>query len=322
MNRQKFHIIKALIEEPKTFWELIGEVDGTIKDLFNNLKELEQKDELEYAGDQFILKNKEKHLNMYKKDFDKELEQFNDIAKARPSSSMEFFQGPIVHKDLFKRIKFIYDRGDLAGKDFFILGDDDLLSIALALTKLPGRITVVEIDKRITDLIKEISLKMKLNIEILEYNCTDPLPEEFAPKFDVFVTDPVETEKGFSAFMSRGVQALKHPGAVYFGLTELECSPATWHKIQKDINDMNLIITDALRKFCSYIDDHPYQELPDDLGLKIFKESPFTLKSPTIDWYYSSFIRLQTVDQPKPLYNGKIKFDDSFYKNDNIMTTL
>ncbi len=319
MERQIFQVISALSAGPRTFWEIVKVVDGTIKDLFSVLKTMLDDGTVKFDEGLLSLEDGV-DTSMIRTDFSDELVKFRVISKRRPYSVLEFFQEPIKDDDLFKRLKFIYERGDLVGKDIFILGDDDLFSIALALTGLSKRIVVVEIDKRLTSLIKEVSEELSLNIEVFDYNCADPLPESLKDSFDVFICDPVETVKGFSAFMSRGIAALRHPGSVYFGLTEIECPPKSWHMIQGDINKMGLIMTDILRRFSfySYSSAQDEHEIFDSLPLK--RLAPFPLKCPSEDWYYSSFIRLQTVHQPKPLMTGKIEFDDSFYKDEHVMT--
>jgi len=232
MKRTHFQIIRSLADSPKTFWEVSIDCDGLIKDMFVSIKELLDEKIILFKENKFYLAD-EKKYDYIKKDFKKEFGEFQKIAVDRPSSVMEYFQAEISDDGLLKRMKFIYERGDLVGKDFFILGDDDLFSILIALTGLANRIVVTEIDNRVSDLIKKISDQMNLKIEISEYNCADPLPKEYQHGFDVFITDPVETVPGFRAFMTRGIESLKHPGAAYFGLSEIECSPKSWHIFQK-----------------------------------------------------------------------------------------
>ena len=320
MDNQEFQVIKALLSGDKNFWEILINVDGTIRNLFEKLEKLQKEDIIEYDGENFSVKEKEKYNYLLKDDFENEI--FMQIAKERPKSLIKYFQAPLNDKSIFSRLEFIYERGDLAGKEFFVMGDDDLFSILLALTGLAKRIVVVEIDKRITSLIRQVSGKHKLNIEVIDYNCSDELPEELTHKFDVLITDPVETEKGFTAFLSRGIEAIRHPGSAYFGLTEIECSAKMWHNFQKDINNMNLIITDCLRKHSFYKNDEKSEETQKHDELKLSKEAPFSIPSPDREWYNSTFIRLQTVGKPKPIVKGKIKFDDSFYTNDDVMTVL
>ena len=318
IKRQQFQVIRALHKGPKTVWELIKEIDGTIKTLYANLKELQERDIIAYDNFTFSLKDKEKYASICRESFEQEFKQYAQICKDRPSSKMEYFQAEMREEDVFKRMQTMYDRGDVAEKEIFILGDDDLLSIALALTKLPKRIVVLEIDKRITDFIQKVSDSMQLGITVINGSATKPLPQELQGTFDVFVTDPVETPKGFTAFISRCVQALKHPGSGYFGLTDLECSPQSWHSIQKDLNSMKLIITDVIRKFSFYPEDLDSEEVQHYEELRLFKEAPFPLKHPNTDWYNSNFIRVQTVDTPVV---PEVEFDDAIYQGADVMTT-
>jgi predicted methyltransferase len=75
--------------------------------------------------------------------------EYEQLAKGRPEVTAEFDQGVVPLEKNLDRIAYIYERGDLENKSIFILGDDDILSIGLALTGKCKRITVVEIDKRV-----------------------------------------------------------------------------------------------------------------------------------------------------------------------------
>ncbi len=53
----------------------------------------------------------------------------------RPVNLPEFDQGSILEKDVIKRVEFIYERGDLLDSNILVIGDDDLISIALGTHK-------------------------------------------------------------------------------------------------------------------------------------------------------------------------------------------
>ncbi len=324
INRQQLQILRNLEKSPLNFWKIVRKVNGTLKELLNNLDELKKKNIISYNNKKFFLKKKLPK----KPDFEMIKKEMKGLEGKRPPAKNEFFQDPIVTEHIIKRLRLIYEKGDLEGKKFFILGDDDLFSIAISLTGLAEKVTIVEIDKEVVNLIKEIAKRKKLKIEILNYNCANPLPKRLKGKFDVAILDPAETDKGFLTFLSRAIEAIKHPGAVYFGLTEIECPPFLWHKFQKEINRMNLIITDIYPKFSFYdermkgLSSKELKELQKKNyeGLKLFKEASFTISYPRINWYHSSFLRLQTIKKPKPTIKGRVKFDESFYKNKYILT--
>jgi hypothetical protein len=89
-----------------------------------------------------------------------ELEKrFLKIQTRRPKAIRRFDQGYVTPKTTLSRFAFSYERGDIVGKEIIVLGDDDLMSIVLGLSGLPKRITVVEIDERLTDFIESTAKK-------------------------------------------------------------------------------------------------------------------------------------------------------------------
>ena len=67
--------------------------------------------------------------------------------------------------------------------------------------------------------------------------------------FSVLSLTPVESEKGLKVTLSRGAQALRPEGALYFGLTTIESSWQKWYNIEKMLLEMNFWVTGYLASF-------------------------------------------------------------------------
>ncbi len=312
LERIKKQILRQLIKKPSTFWELINYQDSHIAAFLQAIKELLNQNLIIYEKPFFRITNK---VNTFPyKDpgclicspFSKDsywqdiLNKFLKIIKDRPLPTSDFDQGFIRPEDTIKRTAFIYERGDLEDSEIFILGDDDLISLSMALTGLPKRIVVVEIDERINKFIKEKSQEIGYkNIEIYNYNVINDLPEELRRKFDVFVTDPVETQKGLKLFINRCISALKGEGSVgYMGFTHREASLKKWHDFEEFLIKSGFVITDILRDFTIYPEeDNQWEDFY--RTYRIMKE--FDLELPNVDWYKSCFMRFEVVQGPNIL---------------------
>lgn len=310
LERIKKQILRQLIKKPSTFWELINYQDSHIITFLQAIKELMNEKVIEYKKPFFLINDNIKVFPykdfgcllcspFLKDSYWKEiLNKFLEIVKDRPLPISDFDQGFIRPEDTLKRAMFIYERGDLEDTEIFILGDDDLLSLSLALTGLPKRIVVVEIDERINKFIKEKTQEIGYkNLEIYNYNVINDLPEEMKKSFDVFVTDPVETQKGLKLFVSRCISALKGEGSAgYIGFTHREASLKKWYDFEKFIIDSGFVITDILRDFTIYSEKENQWE---DFyrTYRIMKE--FDLDLPDVDWYKSCFVRFEVVEGPK-----------------------
>ena len=312
IERVKTQILRVLAKKPSTFWELINFQDSHIITFLNAIKELLKEKKIEYKKPYFFLtisegiKEYEDPGCLFCNPFSNNQfwqnikNKFLELIKGRPLPTSDFDQGFIRPEDTLKRTAFIYLRGDLENREIFILGDDDLISLSMALTGLPKRIVVVEIDERINSFLREKAKEIGFeNLEIYNYNVLDALPKELEKRFDVFVTDPVETKKGLKLFVARCISALKGPGcAGYMGFTHREASLQKWYDFEKFLIESGFVITDILRDFTIYPEkDNSWEEFYKTY--RIMEE--FDLELPNVDWYKSCFVRYEVIEGPKVL---------------------
>ncbi len=331
-------ILQALVQGEISVYRLIDMQDASLPEFFQLLNEMEDgglievkdgKVKLTERGKEIAEKMGAKYLDVACEycnytglkinDFFREvLEKYLEIAKDRPETVEEYDQGYISPEGVIRRVEFVYERGDLLKSRIFVVGDDDLFSIAAALTGMPEKVFVVDIDERLINFINKVADEHSLPVEAMVYDVQRAFPEELKRKFDVFVTDPVETIPGLKLFLSRGVSTLKGPGCSgYFGITTLEASRRKWYEIQKMIHEMGFVITDLRRKFSVYPQEEKnffrFQEkLPivEKLGVKI-----------DYDWYKSTLFRIEAVRDPKPLVEGEMIIDEAVYKDEESWAT-
>ncbi|AEC52287.1 hypothetical protein PNA2_1371 [Pyrococcus sp. NA2] len=243
------------------------------------------------------------------------LEQFREIVKGRPEPVHEFDQGYVTPETTVARVILMHTRGDIENKEIFVLGDDDLTSVALMLSGLPKRIAVLDIDERLIKFIEKVADEIGYSdIEIFTFDLRKPLPEYALHKFDTFITDPPETIKAIRAFVGRGIATLKGPRcAGYFGITRRESSLNKWREIQRLlINEFNVVITDIIRNFNEYVNWGYVQET------RAWRLIPIK-KLPEYNWYKSYMFRIETLDGSRG-YEEEIT-DEDIYNDEEASTT-
>jgi predicted methyltransferase len=341
MDRIKYEILRKAFTSKMTLWEAINIQDGNIKYAIEILKQLTDEGFVTAEQDRIVLTEKGmKHLSemgiegfsdskcdscdatgyVIGERFKWALETFKKVFSDRPLETAEFDQGVVPPENSIRRAEFVYERGDLERKKILFLGDDDLTSIAMALTEMPDEVHVIEIDKRIVDYINKTSLEIGLPVTAHIYNAVNPLPEEFKGKFDTFLTDPVETVKGTRVFISRCLSALKgNASSGYFGLSHYESSLKKWIDIERDLMSMNLVVTDVLRDFNKYllVGERIIEE-----GFRVVKESPVKPNPPDYPWYRSTFFRVEVVGNPNPLVTGTIEWNREIYFDEDTYVAL
>lgn len=313
------------LHTPKTFWELMRNRDVNAVQLIDILNNLHKQGIIEMKTQKIYLTHKGQeqlsmiYINRHTRcdfcDSGYLIDGFGDIYyrfkpyyDEKPENIPEFDQGSMRCKDVLKRLVFIYDKGDLCNTRILILGDDDLLSIAIAMTELPVEIAVLDVDKRLICYIKNVSRKEDLNIEAKVYNIGNKMP--LSKKMDVFISDPVESLVGIKLFLSRGISLLANGGRFYFGLTHIDSSLSKWQKIEQMLVDRDCVITDIVRDFASY---------PGVYYKNIKKRLFFDPGSPPQSWYTSSLIRGVKLED-KISEGESVSLGASLYKDDETIT--
>lgn len=168
-------------------------------------------------------------------------------------------QAPCLPETSMRRALYMYLSGALEGKSVIVLGDDDLVSVAIGLLGqalggrlLSQRLAVVETDRRWLDLVQTASDAEDLGIECFQHDLRDPLPENLRCGFDTFETDPPYTREGTTLFLSRAVSALK-PGSGGQGFLSFgPKSPAEMLDVHMNLVTMGLVVREVIPAFNDY----------------------------------------------------------------------
>jgi len=136
-------------------------------------------------------------------------------AAAAPEAKPELDQTHCTVETKISRVLAMHEAGALAGTRIILLGDDDLISVAIArfaaLTGTAGgirRLTVVDTDADVLACIAANTAGTGVTAELVRHDLRQPLPAALHGAFDVACTDPPYTVAGAKLFLSRAVAAL------------------------------------------------------------------------------------------------------------------
>lgn len=154
------------------------------------------------------------------------------------------------------KVKIMQARDDLEGKRIALLGDDDLLSVVMGLSKVPySQITVLDIDKDILEKISSIVRDYDLeNIRTEFYDARkDPRPD-LCNRFDVVVIDPPYTTNGMKLFLERSLELLgpKKDQHIYLYYGNSHKTPEKTFQIQELFIKYNLLVKEKIDRFARY----------------------------------------------------------------------
>jgi predicted methyltransferase len=309
MRRTRTQVLRSLRGRPRSFWSLARSVRAPLRDLAAELRSLQLEGLIEYdersgtfslgAGD-IEAHGAEDAIcptccgkgRILPQRHAQTLEAFKGLVMDRPRPRTEFDQGYMRPEDVAHRALLMEELGDLEDRHIILLGDDDLLSLYLALLDGPGRIVAMDLDQELLSYIQRKSREASLKVETRAHDLARPLPEDLQHSFEVFSTEPVESLKGLKEFCRRGLEALSdNDAAGYIGLTVHESSWAKWRAFESFLLEEGFAITDILSSFSLY----PSADWPEEMvtSTPLAREFGLPLPPPDVDWYSSSLIRVE-----------------------------
>ena len=181
-----------------------------------------------------------------------------DPAAAVPPVRLELDQTHCTPETKTRRVLALHDAGALAGRRILVLGDDDLVSLAIAgFARLhgtgPAALTVVELDPALVDFLRERLAAASFPVEVVEHDLAEPLPAELLGGFDTVQTDPPYTVAGAELFLTRAASALR-PGAggeVFLSLGARR--PADTVALQRVLSRLGLAVRSLVPGFNEYV---------------------------------------------------------------------
>ncbi len=182
-------------------------------------------------------------------------QELERIAAGAPQARPDLDQTHCTVATKIHRVLRLQEAGALDGRDVLLLGDDDLVAVAIdrfaRLTGVAASVTVVDSDPAVLSWIGEQT--QGSGIRLVEHDLRQPLPDDLAGAFDVVCTDPPYTVPGAELFLSRAVSALRpRPGGhVFFSFGARR--PAETLATQRLIAGLGLVLRSLTPNFNSYV---------------------------------------------------------------------
>jgi predicted methyltransferase len=224
-------------------------------------------------------------------------EKLQTAADGAPGAKTELDQTHCTVATKLSRVLRLHEAHALAGQRMLLLGDDDLISVAIvqfaAWTGSPAmirRLAVVDADPDVLAWIGEQAAGTGVAVELVEHDLRQPLPAGLTGAFDVAMTDPPYTVAGAELFLSRAVSGLAaQPGRhVFFSFGARR--PAETLAVQRAMTDMGLVQRALIPGFNEYV------------GAGVLAGT-------------SNLYHLRTVEGAAPLINGA--YDGPLYTADS-----
>ena len=179
-------------------------------------------------------------------------------AEAAPAAQMQLDQSHCTVETKLRRVLALDDADALVGRSVMLLGDDDLVSLALASvvrrfgspSTIAG-LTVLDNDPAVVAFVRRRLAKAPFPVSCVLQDLRDPLPPGFGSRFDVVLTDPPYTPGGARLFLSRAAAAVRDGGTVFLSFGSRR--PEATYVVQRDLARMGFAITSLHPNFNRYV---------------------------------------------------------------------
>ncbi|MDX3117327.1 GNAT family N-acetyltransferase [Streptomyces scabiei] len=189
---------------------------------------------------------------------DEAVTRLRALMESGPAADMTIDQSHCTAETKVRRVLALLTAGALPGGSLLLIGDDDLVSLAVAVVgdvlggPIVEQVTVVDISPEILDHIQKTAAGLGTRIETVQHDLRRPLPAELHGRHDVAMTDPPYTPEGARLFLSRAVEGLR-PGpahSVFFSFGGK--SPDEMLEVQREIMELGLVTNGYVRNFNEY----------------------------------------------------------------------
>ncbi|MCA9521032.1 MAG: bis-aminopropyl spermidine synthase family protein [Myxococcales bacterium] len=141
------------------------------------------------------------------------------------------------------------------GARVLILGDDDLVSLALGSARPDLAIDVVEVDERLLAVLREGAARRRLgNVSYYTVDLCEGLPDEMCEAYDAVITDPPYNAAGMTAFIVESRRAMRRETAIPTRLY-LSTNPELIFDRQQlfiDLEENRMVVLERHRHFNQY----------------------------------------------------------------------
>ncbi|GAA3724175.1 bis-aminopropyl spermidine synthase family protein [Salinactinospora qingdaonensis] len=181
-----------------------------------------------------------------------------DIAAEGPGADLALDQSHCTPETKVRRVLALLRAGVLPGNSLLLVGDDDLISLAVGVVgevlgvRLTERLAVADISPEILEFISERATSLGVPVEVAEHDLREPLPVRLRHSFDAAMTDPPYTAEGAKLFLSRVIEGLRPGPAHNVFLSFGAKAPTEMLDVQRAITDLGLVTHGLIRNFNEY----------------------------------------------------------------------
>jgi predicted methyltransferase len=179
-------------------------------------------------------------------------------ARQAPAPRFDLDQCHCTVETKLRRVLAAHEADALVGRRVLLLGDDDLVSLAVesvvrrhGSARTISKLTVLDVDPAVVAFASKGLEKARFPVSCLVHDLRAPLPDALQRAFDTVFTDPPYTPAGARLFLSRAAEALRGEGDVFLSFGSKR--PESTFSVQQEMLRLGFSIRALTPDFNRYV---------------------------------------------------------------------
>lgn len=139
---------------------------------------------------------------------------YEAMAAERPAPKRSLDQVYVTIDTAVRRAELLLEAGEHQ-RGLVFLGDDDLTSAAVQLAGAGRKVTAVDSDEEILQILARHAAQHGWEHDTVHHDLRQPIPKAMRGRYGAVFTDPPYALEGFRLFVSRAAEMLKPDGRLY-----------------------------------------------------------------------------------------------------------
>ena len=176
---------------------------------------------------------------------------YQAMADERGTPKRELDQIYVTTDTAVRRAELLLGSGEHQ-RGLAFLGDDDLSSAAVQLAGAARKVTVLDTDDDVLDLLRRHAEVRGWELDVINHDLRHPIPKALEGRFGAVFTDPPYAIEGFSLFISRAVEMLKPDGRLYVCFGQSRRASERGLQKQRVLGEAGLLVEAVFEDFNEY----------------------------------------------------------------------
>jgi hypothetical protein len=176
---------------------------------------------------------------------------YEEIAAERATPKRALDQFYVTTDTAVRRAELLLEAGEHQ-RGLVFLGDDDLTSAAMQLAGAARKVTALDSDEEILEVLRRNAEKRGWELATVSHDLRQPIPKAMRARYGAVFTDPPYALEGFRLFLSRAVDLLKPDGRLYVCFGQSRRASERGVQKQRALGDAGFLIEAVIEDFNEY----------------------------------------------------------------------